>query len=160
MTNSKASGIFGLECKLASDFKARFHEAAINDPYCVLAYESRCTAMKAYSEIKKNHMDNFWSFFIDVSIDEKGVSADKYVYIPPKNDPEPSYFAPPSYESQKESGFSYCSLFFSDNKDSYYVTTGSTRTDLKRDVSNPNIFYDASGNKYYSSDNGGSVTKW
>lgn len=69
----------------------------------------------------------------------------------------PEYFSNAS--SGNDSGFSYASLFFSEPATEYYYKNGSTENKMTQDVSNPNIYYDSAGNKFYTGNNGDSFTK-
>lgn len=159
MTGTKEFGVSWLSNLLENSIKDKMCEVLKKDPYCVLAFESSADMLKAQKQLTQYSVTHISNYGVFIEIDEKGISSEKYVYIPPKE--EPTYSPPPKYEpSSSSDSFSYCSLFFSDGKNEYHYTDSTGSHQLTRDVSNPNIFYDSSGNKFYSSDNGESVTRW
>lgn len=163
MTQDRKGGIFSLGMTMENAFKKQLDAVIAKNPYCVLAFEHAARYLVFSEKLDKQHLTTFFNVGFSVSLDPKGISSEKFVRIrEPEVRSEPKYFESDCYtstSSESNSSFSYAELFFSDHKTEYYYKNGSTENKLTQDVSNPNIYYDGAGNKFYSGNGGDSFTK-
>ena len=163
MTKDRNEGIYGLELEMEKAFKEQLKSVIEKNPYCVLAFEDICCYLVYGTKLTKQALRSFFDIGFSVSLDSKGISSEKFVYVT-KSEAKadsasfvPEYFSNVSASSDSE--FSYASLFFNDSKTEYYYKNGLTENKMTQDVSNPNIYYDSAGNKFYTGNNGDSFTK-
>lgn len=158
MVPTKKHGAAMLEYAITGDFEKKLRDEIWKDPYCVLAFEKICkNSGQRIKKVDMGFIDHYAKSLVDAKVDMRTVSTERFVNIPPKKIDPPVIYSPPAKQGSSASFDLACEILF-DKKNDYYYTVNGTSYAVKRDVGNPNIFYDSAGNKYYSGDDGKTIT--